>query len=48
MSKRVLIVLGIIVVVIATGLVMSMKRTMKAGLARDPDASPAKTAPAQR
>ncbi len=48
MSKRVLIVLAIIVVVITTGMVLTMKRAFRAdAIARDPDATPAKTQPAK-
>ena len=38
MSKRVLIALAVIVVIIVVGMVMTMKRSLKAGaMSRDPD-----------
>lgn len=36
MSKRVLIVIGVILVVVAVGMVMSVKRSLKAAASRDP------------
>ncbi len=50
MSKRVLIALVAIVLVVIAGMVVTMKRSMKAGaLNREPDAVvPAKPAPAQK
>jgi flagellar basal body-associated protein FliL len=49
MSKKVLIILAIIVVVVVAGMVVTMKRSMKAGAAnRDPDASVPARAPAQK
>ncbi len=50
MSKRVLAALVVIVLIVIAGMVITMKRSMKAGaLNREPDAAvPAKTAPAQR
>ena len=47
MSKRVLIALAIIVMIMVAGMVVTMKRSLKAGAAsRDPDVSaPRKTQP---
>jgi hypothetical protein len=48
MSRRVLIALVVIVIVIVVGLVLTMKRAVKTGLARDAEVSePAKPSPAR-
>jgi hypothetical protein len=47
MSRRVLVVLAIIVLVIIVGMVLSVKRAARLGtMANDPDPGPARTAPA--
>ena len=50
MSKRMLIAIVAIVLIVVGGMVLTMKRSMKAGaLNREPDATvPAKPAPAQK
>ena len=50
MSKRVLIAIAIIVLIVIVGMVMSVQRSMKAGTAnRDPDRTvPVKPAPVQK
>jgi hypothetical protein len=50
MSKRILAALVVIVLIVVAGMVVTMKRSMKAGAAsRDPDATmPAKPAPAKK
>ncbi|HEX7606920.1 MAG TPA: hypothetical protein VF348_09440 [Usitatibacter sp.] len=45
MSKRMLIALVVIVLVIIGGMVMTMKRSLQAGAARDPDATVPRLAP---
>ena len=45
MSKRVLIALVVIVLIIVGGMVMTMKRSIQAGAARDPDATVPRPAP---
>ena len=46
MSKRVLIALVVIVLIIVIGMVLTMKRAMRAGANTPyPDAAPASTAP---
>ena len=50
MSKRVLVAIAIIVMIVVAGMVVTMKRSMKAGAAnRDPDVTmPSKPPPAQK
>jgi hypothetical protein len=46
MSKRVLVAIAVIVLIVIVGMVMSVKRSLKAGAGREPDATvPATPAP---
>jgi hypothetical protein len=45
MSKRVLIALVVIVLIVVGGMVRTMKRSLQAGAARDPDATVPRPAP---
>lgn len=49
MSRNLLIALAVVVVIIAVGMIVSMRKTMETGgMARDPDATPPKTQPAPK
>lgn len=45
MSKRVLVALAVIVLVVIVGMVMSVKRSLKAAASRDPTAETPQQAP---
>jgi len=48
LSKRVIIAIVVILVIMVTGMAMTMKRAFRAdAIARDPDSTPAKTQPAR-